>query len=104
MDSAIGQNFNLSNCLIIIFFSGTPRDRRGRRVATAAAPAAVAADPSRAAAAMRTPATAEVWLTFCRAGVRFLRACNARQQMIIGPSCESSQGSLYRPEKHGHFG
>ena len=37
----------------------------------------------------------------------FLRACNARQQMIIGPLsslCESSQGSLYRPEKHGNIG
>ena len=29
-----------------------------------------------------------------------VRACNARQQMIIGPSCESDQGSLNRPEKH----
>ena len=37
---------------------------------------------------------------------KFLRACNARQSMIIGPlsSCQSSQGSLYRPEKHGHLG
>ena len=49
--------------------------------------------------AIKDPAIAKV-------GSLFLPAKHAGQWIIIGPVCllDSSQGSLYRPEKHGIIG